>query len=62
MPSFGEVASGGLAPDGACLAALVTLTRGALLPHHFTLTFFQRWILEASIFVIEAVYFLWRFP
>ena len=28
----------GLAPDGVCLAALVTKDAGALLPHLFTLT------------------------
>ncbi len=28
----------GLAPDGVCLAAHVTMNAGALLPHRFTLT------------------------
>ena len=41
----------GLAPSGVCLAAACCPPRGALLPHHFTLTSRR-----------PAVYFLWHFP
>ena len=41
----------GLAPSGVCLAAACCHPRGALLPHHFTLTSRR-----------PAVYFLWHFP
>jgi hypothetical protein len=42
----------GLAPGGVCLAAECYHLRGALLPHHFTLTC-HCW---------PAVYFLLHFP
>lgn len=48
----------GLAPDGVCLAASGYPSRGALLPHLFTLARsppFSRW-------VTSAVCFLWHFP
>ena len=43
----------GLAPDGVYRAAVCCHPRGALLPHHFTLTCPLR---------SSAVYFLWHFP
>ena len=42
----------GLAPGGVCRAATCCHSRGALLPHHFTLTGTE----------VPAVYFLWHFP
>ena len=42
----------GLAPGGVCRAAACCHPRGALLPHHFTLT----------DTCVQAVYFLWHFP
>ena len=42
----------GLAPGGVCRAAACCHPRGALLPHHFTLT-------DTNV---QAVYFLWHFP
>ena len=42
----------GLAPGGVCRAAVCCHPRGALLPHHFTLTGTKA----------PAVYFLWHFP
>jgi len=44
----------GLAPGGVFHAASCYQLRGALLPHHFTLTFSHEWG--------QAVYFLLHFP
>ena len=45
----------GLAPGGVFRAAVCYHPRGALLPHHFTLT-------GARLAARPAVYFLWHFP
>jgi hypothetical protein len=51
----------GLAPGGVYRAAGVSL-RGALLPHHFTLTAVHPLDRERPIRSTVAVYFLWHFP
>jgi hypothetical protein len=53
-PPCGALFLFGLAPSGVYHATAYCYWPGALLPHHFTLTF------ESEL--SKAVYFLWHFP